>query len=265
MLYKQATSWTVGLGGLLPLLLVLLVTTHPAKGFSPLPPVVQVHRQQQQRSNRSSSSSRLNYGRLSTDSWNPVQIWKENFVQDPDASLETREAFAKQQYDTNLFVLAAIPPILAFCCYGQVAHALAYWLNMLGFSGSNVDDNAFATDLLRPTLNGVVVPATGVGLGTLFATTVNVLWNRQLQLRATINKEVCELRLLRRALFGCYGTAQHSQRRATSLGLLRQYTQTLRGETSTIECIERLEQTQKSGGGISMNELDGTCVYYIVI
>lgn len=100
-----------------------------------------------------------------------------------------------------------------------------------------------------------LVPACGIGLGTLFATTVNVLWNRQLMLRSIINKEVCELRLLRRAIFGCFGTAQHSKRRAIALGLLHGYTQTLISETQ-IECIERLETIQKTGG-ISMNELDG--------
>jgi len=102
------------------------------------------------------------------------------------------------------------------------------------------------------------VPVTGVGLGTLLATTVNVLWNRQLHLRSSINKEVCELRLLRRAIFGCFGTAQHSRRRAIALGLILSYTQTIISETQ-IESVERLEEVQR-GGGISMNELDGTSV-----
>lgn len=78
-------------------------------------------------------------------------------------------------------------------------------------------------------------------------------------LRSTINKEVCELRLLRRAIFGCFGTAQHSKRRAMALDLLHSYTQTLISETQ-MECIERLENIQKSGG-ISMNELDGRFVF----
>ena len=95
-------------------------------------------------------------------------------------------------------------------------------------------------------------------MGTLFATTVNVLWNRQLTLRGTINKEVCEVRLLRRALLGCYGTAQHAQRRATALTLLHSYVTNLQLETQNRDCIERLEMIQSSGGGISLNELDGT-------
>ena len=74
-------------------------------------------------------------------------------------------------------------------------------------------------------------------------------------LRSTINKEVCELRLLRRAIFGSFGTAQHSKRRATALSLLLSYTRTLISETQT-DCIAQLEKIQKEGG-ISMNELDG--------
>ena len=45
-------------------------------------------------------------------------------------------------------------------------------------------------------------------LGTLLATTINVLRNRQVEMRACINKEVCELRLLRRAIFGMFGESR---------------------------------------------------------
>ena len=92
-------------------------------------------------------------------------------------------------------------------------------------------------------------------MGTLFATTVNVLWNRQLQIRASINKEVGELRLLRRAIFGCFGTAQHSKRRLAALNLTHGYVQNIICETQT-DGIPRLKQIQEKGG-ISMNEMDG--------
>ena len=74
-------------------------------------------------------------------------------------------------------------------------------------------------------------------------------------MRSCINKEVGELRLLRRALFGCFGTAQHSKRRATALQLLHDYTNTLVLETKG-DCIQRLEDIQRNGG-ISMSEIDG--------
>ena len=103
------------------------------------------------------------------------------------------------------------------------------------------------------------VPAASIALGTLFATTINVLWERQVKMRSCINKEVGELRLLRRALFGCFGTAQHSKRRATALQLLHDYTNTLVLETKG-DCIQRLEDIQRNGG-ISMSEIDGEFWY----
>ena len=167
------------------------------------------------------------------------------------------EVASKQEYDRVLFLSAAVPPLLASLFYGEIAHYVAYTCDHFGFPGSNVDGNAFANNLLRPTINGVVVPAAGVGTGTLFATTVNVLWNRQLMLRSSINTEVCELRHLRRALFGCFGTVQHVNRRKTALHLLLSYTRTVIAETQ-VDCIPHLEEIQLTQG-ISKNELDGTC------
>ena len=161
----------------------------------------------------------------------------------------------ENEYDRSLLISAAIPPFLAFLFWGEISHTVSYVCDFFGFNGSNVDGNAFATNLLRPTINGVVVPAAGVGTGTLFATTVNVLWNRQLMLRTSINTEVCELRHLRRALFGCFGTAQHANRRHTALSLVLSYTRAIIAETEA-ECIPRLEEIQWNHG-ISKNELDG--------
>jgi hypothetical protein len=52
-----------------------------------------------------------------------------------------------------------------------------------GGVGVMVDGNAFAATLLRPTVNGVVVPTLSIALGTLLATTVNVLRDRQVEHR----------------------------------------------------------------------------------
>ena len=68
-----------------------------------------------------------------------------------------------------------------------------------------------------------MLPTLSVALGTLLATTINVLRNRQVDIRAALNKEACELRLLRAALLGAYGTAQHAGRRAEALDLVRAY------------------------------------------
>ena len=53
--------------------------------------------------------------------------------------------------------------------------------------------SVFANNLLRPTITGVVVPVISIALATLVSTTVNVLRQRQVDLRAYVNKEACEL------------------------------------------------------------------------
>lgn len=181
----------------------------------------------------------------------PVLAWNSQ-KRDDDTALQDPEA---DNYDKRLLIAFAIPPVLAFVMWGQISHLVAYLTDLMGFPGQNVDGNAFANNLLRPTINGVVVPASGIGLGTLFATTVNVLWNRQLMLQTKINTEVCELRHLRRAIFGCFGTAQHSKRRQTALSLVLSYTRALMAETA-VGSIDRLEEIQATHG-IAKNELDG--------
>ena len=102
--------------------------------------------------------------------------------------------------------------------------------------------------------SGVVVPVISIALATLVSTTVNVLRQRQVDLRAYVNKEACELRLLRRAVFGMYGTRQHAGRRARALALLCGYVEQLIKECNE-GAIDELEERQLTGG-ISVNELD---------
>ena len=146
-----------------------------------------------------------------------------------------------------------LPPILAFALWPMIADAMAIF-----FNGQNaaqpVDGNLFAVQLLRPTVNGVVLPTLSVALGTLLATTINVLRNRQVDIRAALNKEACELRLLRAALLGAYGTAQHAGRRAEALDLVRAYSARIVAESSpgAFEAIRREERA----GGVGVNELE---------
>jgi len=113
------------------------------------------------RSSRSVGVKRL----LSTSNvWSPV-LNHEEILATPFSSVDDDEAemMAKKQYDKDLFLMAAIPPIMAFISYGQVARGIATLIDLLGFQGSNVDGNAFATNLLRPTINGVVGESGGQG------------------------------------------------------------------------------------------------------
>eukprot|EP00967_Tisochrysis_lutea_P078644 scaffold107166_cov33-Tisochrysis_lutea.AAC.3 len=119
-----------------------------------------------------------------------------------------------------------------------------------------VDGNAFAATLLRPTINGVVVPTLSIALGTLLATTVNVLRDRQVlppaaifaplarpsgrsitrSLTVLLLHNMCHgslstplwtetglLRLLRGSLAGAFGTRQHRMRRHVALFQLHAY------------------------------------------
>ena len=114
-------------------------------------------------------------------------------------------------------------------------------------------DGKFASNLLRPTITGVVVPVIAIGLATLVSTTINVLRDREVQLRTLINKESCDLHLLRQAVFGLFGTRQHASRRARALALLCSYVKEIEKESS-LGAVEALEDLQLSGG-IADNEL----------
>ena len=101
----------------------------------------------------------------------------------------------------------------------------------------------------------MVVPVISIALATLTSTTVNVLRQRQVDIRSLINKEACDLRILRRALiFGMFGTKQHAGRRSRALTLLKRYVDQVNRECN-VGAIERLQVLELSGG-VATNELD---------
>ena len=160
----------------------------------------------------------------------------------------------RDQQDFIFIFTAFVPFILAFMTWEDLSRGLAQWLNDNAAIGQAVDGNKFASDLLRPTITGVVVPVISIALATLVSTTVNVLRARQVDIRALINKESCDLRLLRRAIFGMFGTRQHAGRRSRALTLLKRYVDQINRE-STAGAIERLQVLELSGG-VATNELD---------
>ena len=98
------------------------------------------------------------------------------------------------------------------------------------------------------------MPVISIALATLVSTTVNTLRQRQVDLRAFINQEAGEIRFLRRAVFGMYGTRQHAGRRSRALSLLCEYVKQLMKESED-GAVDTLEEIQLSGG-IAANELD---------
>jgi hypothetical protein len=162
------------------------------------------------------------------------------------------ESRSREDY---LFLLwPFVPSILAFIFWGDISLSLATFIDEHGAMGRAVDGNAFANSLIRPTITGVVVPVISIALATLLSNTVNILRDRQVQLRSLINKEACDLRLLRRAIFGMFGTRQHAGRRSRALSLVTSYVEQLDKECQQ-GAIEILEEREISGG-IAANELD---------
>lgn len=160
----------------------------------------------------------------------------------------------RDQLDQIYLLMAVAPSLLAFLLWEDVSRSLSVFLDTYGTTGRAVDGGQFAVNLLRPTITGVVVPVISIALATLVSTTVNVLRARQVELRALVNKESCELRLLRRAVRGMFGTRQHAHRRAVALALVCAYVEQLERETR-VGAVESLEELQLSGG-IAVNELD---------
>mmetsp|Transcript_10115 Transcript_10115/g.18157 ORF Transcript_10115/g.18157 Transcript_10115/m.18157 type:complete len:504 (+) Transcript_10115:195-1706(+) len=158
----------------------------------------------------------------------------------------------RDRQDTYFLIAAILPTIVAFVSWQDISFGLSEFLDTYGVKA--VDGNQFANNLLRPTITGVVVPVISIALATLVSTTVNVLRQRQVDLRAFVNKEACEIRLLRRVVFGMFGTRQHAGRRARALTLLCGYVEQLMKE-SEVGAIEELKEIQLSGG-IAENELE---------
>jgi len=176
------------------------------------------------------------------------QLKKQRLV---ETKIEDEE---RDKQDRFFIMLSVAPSLIAFLLWEDISLFVATFLDQFGAIGRAVDGQMFATNLLRPTITGVVVPVISIALATLVSTTVNVLRARQVELRALVNKESCELRLLRRAVFGMFGTRQHASRRARALALLCGYAEQLERE-STVGAVDALEELQLSGG-IGVNELD---------
>ena len=156
---------------------------------------------------------------------------------------------------TDLFLLVAVlPPLLGFVFYPTLAYLTEQGIRAFGPLGVSVDGNQLAVELLRPTATGVVLPTLSIVLGSLLATTINVLRERQVTLRASLNKEACEMRLLRGMTLAMFGTAQHSSRRVEALEMLHGHTQLVLSE-STSGAQDRVRLMLTDSDGISANPL----------
>ena len=69
-------------------------------------------------------------------------------------------------------------------------------VNMIFQTWFSVDGGKVEIELITPVINGVVQPAAAIVFGTLVAATLTSLRNRQVAIRASLNKEACDLRTL---------------------------------------------------------------------
>jgi len=171
-------------------------------------------------------------------------------VIETDAERRAREVGEAQVFATEIIRGAVLPPVLAFICWPQLSRiAQAFAVDSRYVDGAN-----FASGVLAPTINGVVVPALAIVLGSLVATTIGTLRERLVTVRSCVNVEACELRLLRSAVYGMYGTAQHLERRSAAFRLLRSYSERIVDE-SREGALARLAQMELEGG-VAANELE---------
>ena len=92
-------------------------------------------------------------------------------------------------------------------------------LDVISGSTYNVQNlDAFIADLLTVT-NGIVVPSVSVAFGTLTAITIQSLRQRQISIRALLNKEACGVRSLYAASKAVFAGAPF-QRERVQLALL---------------------------------------------
>jgi len=86
-----------------------------------------------------------------------------------------------------------------------------------------VDGGRQQVEELQPVINGVVLPAVSFALGTLSATSIQSLRQRQVSLRACLNREACLIDLLSSALDTIFDGPQRHAEKRRSLQLLRAY------------------------------------------
>lgn len=152
---------------------------------------------------------------------------------------DTLASKAKPDLERFQVLLTALPivlPLLAFATYDNI---VVFFHSALSFTRTwySVDGGASEAALITPVINGVVQPAVSIVLGTLVASTLNALRNRQISIRASLNKEASDIRLLDASINTMYpaATAEDAEYRRTYLGALRQYVSRLLVESSVAQ------------------------------
>lgn len=166
----------------------------------------------------------------------------------PLPSLSNRVGF----FDALLFAGPFFVPAIAFFTWEQTARIARHLLDIAAArTWFSVDGGAYEIQILVPTTNGIVVPSVAIALGTLTATTIGALRQRQVELRSRINIEACELSVLRSLLVDGGGSRLSVPKRARLISYLSAYVARCIGESITGVKIGRIERA-----GVADNELN---------
>ena len=61
----------------------------------------------------------------------------------------------RQMIEPSMLAFLILPPIVGFLTWGEISHSVSYFFDRFN-NFQVVDGNAFASDILRPTINGIV-------------------------------------------------------------------------------------------------------------
>ena len=92
--------------------------------------------------------------------------------------------------DLVLNTLPVLLPIVAYNGYDEVLSFVTWLIDNGPGNWAAVDGGKEQVSLLQPPINGVILPAISIALGTLSATTISSLRDRQITLRECLHKEV---------------------------------------------------------------------------
>ena len=155
---------------------------------------------------------------------------------------------ARERFRIALSIVPFLCPIAAFFSYDFVVHCF-HELVTASRPWFSVDGGSAETLLITPVINGIVLPSTSVVLGTLMASTLTSLRQRQINIRACLNKEACDIRTMDSVVNALYAQPADAARRRTLLNMVHQYVSRIIVE-SRAESTGDISKTSES-------ELDG--------
>ena len=147
-------------------------------------------------------------------------------------------------YDSALFSVPVVVPFVSYFSYPLVQQIYHQTIDILsGRTWYAVDGGASRIFDLLPVTNGIVVPSVSVAFGTLTAITIQTLRQRQISIRAALNKESCALRNLHSACRAVFAGDAYDKERLQINVLLGEYCTRLIFESRLgvdLDVLERL-------------------------